>query len=617
MNRIMAMALAVAVLAFVMGGGSTSMSAAERPWMEVKGPHFVVASDGGDRAARTILWQFEQVRSAIQNIWPWARADLDRPVLVLLVSGENGMKSVAPQYWEQKGAVHPSSVFVTGQDRHYIALRAGPEVIIRQDVNPYTSAYWSYVSLVLHSGLKADLPLWLSRGLANVMSNTIVRDSYIEVGRIVPWYLQRLRAGMRMSMTEILAVDRDSAFMHDSEKLARFDAETWALVHYLLFADDAAHAAGLNRFIALLAEGRPGTTAMELSLGSVDALNAGFQQYSRREIFSFTRVQVDLKMKPEGFSTRTMTLAETASTRAAFHAAMLRPVEARGDVAAARRADVAAAWDVEGILLERDGKPDEALGAYAKAIDATTTSFYPYYRWAALARRGSNEPATSERIERALERAIALNPEYAPAFQVLAEVKLQEGRREEALGFATRAASLDPAPATYHSTLARVFASLGRHDEALRQARDAVALARSDAERRAAQQLIDSLNTGPRAGGAGTGIGAGPSPAPGLDLNGVYRPGNGITMPRLIHEERPRYTPEAMAAKIEGTVLVQGVVGVDGSVIQAQLVRSLDAIYGLDQEALKAARAWRFEPGQRNGNAVPVMITIELTFKLK
>jgi TonB family protein len=234
-------------------------------------------------------------------------------------------------------------------------------------------------------------------------------------------------------------------------------------------------------------------------------------------------------------------------------------------------------------------------------VDANSTNFYSYYRWAVLSRRGATDPAALERIDQALQRASALNASYAPAFQALAEVRLQAGRRDEALAAATRSITLDPAPPSYHVTMARVLSALGRRDEAVRQARDALELSRTDAERRFAQQAIDSLSAAAR--------GASPdAPRPSA---------NGVTMPKLLHEEQPQYTAEALKQKITGSVMVECVVGVDGSVQNARVVRSLDTVYGLDEEALKAARAWRFEPGTRNGTAVPVTVTIELTFTAK
>jgi TonB family protein len=48
-----------------------------------------------------------------------------------------------------------------------------------------------------------------------------------------------------------------------------------------------------------------------------------------------------------------------------------------------------------------------------------------------------------------------------------------------------------------------------------------------------------------------------------------------------------------------------------------EVVRSLDSTFGLDQEAIKAAKKWRFKPGTRFGEPVAVLVTIELTFTLR
>lgn len=127
-------------------------------------------------------------------------------------------------------------------------------------------------------------------------------------------------------------------------------------------------------------------------------------------------------------------------------------------------------------------------------------------------------------------------------------------------------------------------------------------------------------------GGAGTGGGTGIGQGQGSGLGagsgggtggGVYRPGNGVTVPVLLREVKPAYTAEAMRAKVQGTVLVECVVLPDGSVGNVQILKSLDSAFGLDQEAIKAAKQWRFRPGVRQGEPVPVLITIELSFTLR
>ena len=135
----------------------------------------------------------------------------------------------------------------------------------------------------------------------------------------------------------------------------------------------------------------------------------------------------------------------------------------------------------------------------------------------------------------------------------------------------------------------------------------------------------DSAGSG-SGGGAGEGSGGGIGPGEGDGLGpgegggtggGVFRPGNGVETPRLLREVTPKYTAEAMRAKVQGIVLVEAVVLPDGTVGDVEVIRSLDKVFGLDEEAIKAARQWRFLPGTRFGEPVAVLVTIELTFTLR
>jgi protein TonB len=141
------------------------------------------------------------------------------------------------------------------------------------------------------------------------------------------------------------------------------------------------------------------------------------------------------------------------------------------------------------------------------------------------------------------------------------------------------------------------------------------------------------IDTGPptesqgsgKAGGAGTGTGTGIGPGTGSGLGagsgggtggGTYRPGNGVTPPVPTFIPKPQYTADAMRARIQGTVWVECVVQTNGQCSDTHVIRSLDQTFGLDQEAVKAARLFRFRPGMRLGEPVAVLVTIELSFTL-
>ncbi len=138
--------------------------------------------------------------------------------------------------------------------------------------------------------------------------------------------------------------------------------------------------------------------------------------------------------------------------------------------------------------------------------------------------------------------------------------------------------------------------------------------------------MVFAASSNSTGGGAGTGTGTGIGPGEGSGLGpgwgggtggGAYRSGNGVELPRVIREVKPQYTADAIRAKIQGTVWLECIVLPDGTVGSVQMVKSLDPVFGLDQEAVKAAKQWRFVPGTRLGQPVPVIVTIELTFTLR
>jgi TonB family protein len=127
-------------------------------------------------------------------------------------------------------------------------------------------------------------------------------------------------------------------------------------------------------------------------------------------------------------------------------------------------------------------------------------------------------------------------------------------------------------------------------------------------------------------GGAGTGRGTGVGPGTGSGLGpgtgggtggGVYQLGSGVTTPVPVFQPTPQYTSDAMRARVQGIAVVSCVVRPDGTVGDVEVVRSLDSSFGLDEEAIKAAKRWRFRPGTLRGEPVSVRVVIEMSFTLR
>jgi TonB family protein len=122
-------------------------------------------------------------------------------------------------------------------------------------------------------------------------------------------------------------------------------------------------------------------------------------------------------------------------------------------------------------------------------------------------------------------------------------------------------------------------------------------------------------------GGSGGGIGSGKGNGVGDGTGGgfgggAYAPGSGVSWPKVITEVKPKYTPDAMRAKLQGAVELEIVVKEDGTVGDVRVTKSLDRASGLDDAAMAAARKWLFSPGMKEGKPVPTRVGLVLEFRL-
>jgi tetratricopeptide (TPR) repeat protein len=474
-----------------------SAGAADEAWVEMRSAHFQVISNASEGSTRTLTWQLEQIRNVIATLWPWARVDLSTPLGVIAVKDESSMRALAPAYWEGKGDVRPVSVWVTGADRPYLAIRADLHGDDNVTLNPHISAYYSYVSLVLQSSMARDVPLWLGRGLAGVISNTVVRDNFIRLGPPIPWHLQRLRSGSRLPLNALVAVTRSSPEYTQGDRLVAFDAQSWAFVHYLMFGQEGRQRRQLDQLLALINQGTDPAIAFKEALGAVEAFEGPFNSYVNTVLFPYANAPLDVSVKREAFNVRPLSTSDAAATRAAFHVAMRRPLEARALIGAARKADpsTASSYVAEGLLLDREGNRDEARKAYANAVERGSTNPHAYLRLASLEWLPNPDRSALLQIEKHLTRAMELNDRLAAAYAYLADVRIAlDPKTDGALPLARRAIALEPSEPGHHLAAARVLWRKGNYDDARREAQTALSLSRTDPERDSAQQVLKGID---------------------------------------------------------------------------------------------------------------------------
>jgi TonB family protein len=182
------------------------------------------------------------------------------------------------------------------------------------------------------------------------------------------------------------------------------------------------------------------------------------------------------------------------------------------------------------------------------------------------------------------------------------------------LGFST---NLNWQNAFFHLNAGVVVSSFrptpARKGTYLTVAKQLLATARDEKSREGLQQIVDFLQ---QSGVLDPAKGCAPGAASARPTSsaGVYAVGAGVSPPTLLSKVEPTYSDTAYAANCEGSVQVYVEVGTDGLAHNIQIVRGLGL--GLDEKAIEAIKVWKFKPGMKDGQPVPVMATIEVSFHL-
>jgi len=91
------------------------------------------------------------------------------------------------------------------------------------------------------------------------------------------------------------------------------------------------------------------------------------------------------------------------------------------------------------------------------------------------------------------------------------------------------------------------------------------------------------------------------------------RVGGNIPPPQKIKDVKPAYPPEAQQDRVQGVVVIDATIDPSGHVSNAIVRRSVPQ---LDAAAVAAVRQWEYTPTVVNGRAVPIVMTVTVSFNM-
>lgn len=454
-------------------------------WIQVRSPHFVVATNSNEKQGRRVADQFERMRSVFHVLFPKLQLDPGAPIVILAVNGEKSFRALEPEVYLAKGQLKLGGLFLRTAEKNYVLMRLDAE-----GEHPYSVVYHEYTHLLIGKSAES-LPLWLNEGLAEFYQNTDIHEKDVQLGQPSFENILWLREHRLLPLPVLFAVDAKSPYYHEENKGSIFYAESWALVHYIHVKDFQDKRHRLTDYADLISKKVDPMTAATTAFGDLKKLEEDLGRYVQQGRFTYFTLKTTTEVDDSQFKSQPLTPSQADVLRADFLAYNQRTKDARAllDHVLQEEPNNVSAHETMGFLEFREGHVDEAKKWYAKAVKLDSQSYLAHYYFAAMSMQ-ENLPSSEEtQVENSLRRAIKLNPSFAPSFDRLAVFLGSRNRDlEEAHMMGLTAVSLEPSDVGYRLNVANILVAMQRGEAAVAVLRNAAKLAKTPEE----SQWIDN-----------------------------------------------------------------------------------------------------------------------------
>ena len=456
---------------------------ASQRWVEVTSPHFRVLTDADKGEALSLAVHFEKMRKTFSALLGAHPKDTSQ-VLVIAVRNRKEFRAIEPAAYLGKGKLDLAGYFVWQGTRNYILLRLDLE-----GPHPYATIYHEYTHYLLRDDY-SWMPLWLNEGQAEFYQNTDIHPDEVDLGQPDMGDLMYLRQHSLIPVTTLFRITASSPYYHEEQKGTIFYAESWALVHYLIVTDRQHGTQRLEHYENNLKARQAPLTAARNAFGSLHTLDRELQSYLNHLMYAYFRLKLNTQVNRAEFHSQAVPQTEANAIRAGVMVDSHRMQEARTLLQSVLKQDPNSPMgnQMMGYMEMRSGHLHAAENWYAGALAMNPNSYEVNYRFAECVMRNADE-AEAAKVEASLRKAIQLNPQFAPAYDLLAQFyDIHQKQEHEAHMLEAHAISLEPDNVRYRLNAAAGLANQQDFDNALR----VLDAARHVARNHAAMAMIEA-----------------------------------------------------------------------------------------------------------------------------
>ena len=431
-------------------------------WVEIRTPHFIVVSDGGEKNARKVLDEFETVRRAFQAAMPNARLSTGIPIRILAARDAQSFAKLFPEFPADKRHTQPNGDYFSGPEKIHIAIRTNVSVH-----SPYEAIYQSYAHLILKLSYR-NLPPWLEEGYANIFGSIAFTDKGVRLARPDPEDLSVLFESPLLPLDIVLRVDRTSPYYTAGDKNTVFFAESHALLHLLLIESQLSGQKTLERYMDMVEHGGDAVKAAREVFGDLNQLQNRLDAYIKLVNGSAMDIALGGESDAVG-APRVLSTAEMDARIGEFWENRGQHEDAKSKLESALEADpsLALAEQTLGFQQLQEKELDEADAHFSKALQLDPNDGLTYFGQGLTAMSRGKVAGAPAKAVAAFEKSAALNPDFAPTWYNLASEYMDHLETlQKALGDAQRAAGLAPGDSGYQGQVNAIQDRIKRSTEA-------------------------------------------------------------------------------------------------------------------------------------------------------
>jgi len=420
------------VVACALTSLAADLPVVQRPWVEISTAHFNFYSCGPIGDVYKLAARLEQFSSAYARL-AGAQAVAAPPIVVMVFPDRQTMEAFLPLYNGRAASI--SAFFQPGPGENLIVLSL-PQAGDRLNLDVIFHEYAHF----LFRRNDSVWPLWLKEGMAEMYSTFETSGRDAQIGLPIPHHLRLLTEQPLMPLADLFSVKEDSPAYNEEQRQGRFYAESWLLTHFLMVGDVPGYVSRFGQFSALLHQGLLPTEAFTNALQtSLPTMEAQLHRYLLRGQFRPVNLVVSTNLSaPIASKVRRVAPVEVCFRLGDELLLIGRLEDAEPYFVMARELAPSSPLPEEGLglLAARRGQTDVAIQNLQAAIARGSENFLVFFAYArdkyhAMADAEGRQtrlagPPAGE-IREALQRSIALMPDFAPAHELLGFFEMVQG----------------------------------------------------------------------------------------------------------------------------------------------------------------------------------------------